>query len=177
MAADVQRVLALSSATTQKSLAELHTLLKEQRVAIAERYPEEHRAPALTAFPEGALDAADSAELFAVLVKPQLEALDRADGLRYGLSALGKPTVKDGRASVPTNSGETVELVLEDGAWKTTAFERRLEQNLNRARLNQQTLNENLKVFEELKRREAERKAREAAADPAAANGTDAAAP
>ncbi|MCA9538832.1 MAG: hypothetical protein KC620_08085 [Myxococcales bacterium] len=169
LARDVPALLAASSKATHDHLAALHALLKEQRVAFDERYPEEHRGPAKVAYPKGALEATDSAALFAALVQPELEKLEGGEGLKYGLTAYGSPAVRDDRATVPTHSGESYEFVLEDGVWKTTAFERPLEQNLNRARLHQQTLEENLKVFEELKRREAEKKAKEAAeAEPPA---------
>lgn len=162
---DVAAVLAYSTQATRDHLAALHTVLKDQRIAIGEKYPDDQRTAARAAFPEGVLEAKDAAELFAALVKPEIENLDRGPGLKFGLTALGAPSISGERATVPTQSGETVEFVLEDGKWKTTAFERALEQNLNRAKLNQQTLEENLKVFEELKRREeAKKKAAEEAA-------------
>lgn len=166
MAKDASAVLAASSQATHQTLAQLHTRLVEQRVAIDERYPEDARSGARTAFPSGLLESADSGALFGALVAPRLEALETSPGLAFGLTAMGRPTVTDQRASVPTQSGETVEFVLEDGVWRTTVFERPLEQNLNRLRLNEQTLTENLKVFDELKRRAA---AEAAQAAPASA--------
>ncbi|MEZ4435153.1 MAG: hypothetical protein R3F65_22335 [bacterium] len=165
MARDVGALLDASSAATRKQLAELQTLLQEQRVAIAERYPDDHRTDAKAAFPAGALEAADTAALFEALVEPELKKLDLDERLQYGMSALGRAnlTPTGDRATVTTRSGESVEFVLEDEVWKTTVFERAIEQNLNRAKLNRQVLEENLKVFEEMKRRE-EKKAREAAA-------------
>lgn len=163
MAKDVAAMLDASSAATRKQLAELHTLLQEQKVAIAERYPSEHQSEAKLSFPKGALEASDTAALFAALVEPELEKLDLDERIAYGMSALGKPSMGGAgdRATVTTQSSESIEFVLEDGSWKTTVFERAIEQNLNRAKLNRQTLEENLKVFEEMKRR-AEKKAKEA---------------
>lgn len=166
MQKDASALLAASSQSTHQSLAQLHTRLAEQKVAIDERYPAEERAGARSAFPAGLLEAADSAALFAALVAPRVEALDASPGLGFGLTAMGRPTVTDQRASVPTQSGETVEFVLEEGVWRTTVFERALEQNLNRVRLNEQTLAENLKVFDELKRRAAATAASAAASAP-----------
>ncbi len=166
-------LLSLSSASTHTLLVQLHTLLKEQAVAVAERYPEVHRRTAKLAYPAGALEATDSKALFAALVKPGLEGLETlemSDGLRFGMSVMGAPTIEGERASVATQSGESVEFVLEDGIWKATIFERAIEANLNRARLNQQTLEENLKVFRELdqraKRKKKKKKKKEAAAPP-----------
>jgi hypothetical protein len=166
MQKDAAALLAASSQATHQSLAQLHTRLAEQRTAIDEKYPVDERAGARGAFPTGLLDATDSAALFAALVAPKVEALQTSPGLAYGLTAMGRPTITDQRASVPTQSGETVEFVLEDGAWRTTVFERALEQNLNRVRLNEQTLAENLKVFDELKRRAAATAASTAASAP-----------
>lgn len=163
MAKDTERLLTLSSANTHTLLVQLHTLLKEQAVAVKERYPDEHRHAATLAYPKGALEAGDTKALFAALVAPGFEALELGDGLRFGMSAMGAPTVEAEHASVATQSGETVEFALEDGVWKTTTFERAIEANLNRARLNQQTLEENLKVFREVSQR-ATRKKKEAPA-------------
>lgn len=154
MARDGQALLAASSSTTHQVLAQLHTKLKEQRTAIDEKYRTDEKPAARAAFPKGTLEAKDSGALFTALIEPQLGTLETSEGLKWGMTAMGSPTVTGERASVPTQSGETIEFVLEDGVWKTTVFERPLEQNLNRARLNEQTLTENLKVFEELKRRE-----------------------
>ncbi len=156
---DVSAMLTYSTQATRDHLATLHTLLKEQRLAIAERYPEEHRAAARGAYPEGALDAADGPALFKAMVLPELEKLEHGRGLAFGMTSLGAPSVTEDRATVSTQSGETIEFALEDGKWKTTAFEGPLEQNVTRVRRNQQTLEENLKVFEEMKRR-AEAKAK-----------------
>ncbi|MEZ4472131.1 MAG: hypothetical protein R3F60_15320 [bacterium] len=166
MARDANALLARSSAATHQRLAELHTLLKEQRQAIAERYPDEHRAAARTAYPPEVLEAHDTGALFRALVAKRLEALETSDGLRYGLTVMGTPAGEGERVQVSTQSGETFEFVLEDGRYVTTAFERVLGRNLERARVYQQTLTENLKVFEELKRREANRRAKEEAAAP-----------
>lgn len=167
MAREVDALLDASSAATRKQLAELHTMLQEQRVAINERYPAENQADAKAAYPAGTLEAKDIAALFRALVEPEIAKLDLGEGLQYGMSALGRANLSAAgdRATVTTRSGESVEFVLEDDVWKTTVFERPIEQNLNRARLNRQTLEENLKVFEEMKRRE-EKKAREAEVAP-----------
>ncbi len=162
LAQDAPAILAAASANTQRALAQLHTKLKEQRAAIDERYPADAQAAARAAFPPAVLEAKDSAALFAALIEPQMKVLDRGPGLKWGMTVLGRPTVTDGRATVPTQSGETLEFVLEEGRWQTTAFERALELNLNRVKLNEQTLAENLKVFEELKRREADSQAKAA---------------
>ena len=169
LAKDADGLLGHTSAQTHSSLAELHTLLKEQRQTIADRYPAEHQGAAHTAYPPGALEAADTGALFQALIKPQLAALEVSDGLRFGLTVMGAPTVSGTHATVNTQSGETVDFVLEDGKWVTTTFERTLARNLERARQHQQTITENLKVFEELKRREAAKKAKEAEAAPPSA--------
>ena len=142
MARDANAILARSSAQTHQRLAELHTLLKEQRQAIAERYPEEHRAAARTAYPPGVLEAADTEALFQALVTSRLAALETTDGLRYGLTVMGTPTTDGEHSQVSTQSGETFEFVLEDGRYVTTTFERTLARNLERARIYQQTLTE-----------------------------------
>lgn len=157
---DVSGLLDASSARTHKLLAELHTLLKEQRTAIAERYPEEHRAETAVAFPPGVLEADDMVALFTALTKVELGQLERDERLAFGMSTLGRPSINGDRATVTTQSGETVEFVLEEDTWKTTVFERPIEQSLNRIKLNRQTLEENLKVFEEMKRRAAAEKAK-----------------
>lgn len=178
LARDVDGLLSRSSAQTHATLAELHTLLKEQRQTITDRYPAEHQGPARTAFPAGVLEAADTGALFRVLVQPQLEALEPSDGLRFGLTSMGKPSIHGDRATVNTQSGESLDFVLEDGRWVTTTFERTLARNLERAKQHQQIITENLKVFEELKRREAAKKAKEAeAAPPSAEAPASAAAP
>jgi len=161
---DTGRLLSVSSSNTHTLLVQLHTLLKQQGVAVAERYPEAHRHAAGLAYPKGTLEAADTKALFAALVAPGFAAQEAGPGLRYGMTAMGAPTVEGERATVATQSGETVEFALEDGTWKTTVFERSIEANLNRARLNQQTLEENLKVFGELKRRADSKKAKAAGA-------------
>lgn len=164
MAKDVAAILDASSASTRKHLAELHTAIKAQRTAIEERYPEEEKAAAKSSYPKGALEAKDSAELFAALTEPGLADLTFDDGLRYGMTTLGRANARDDRATVTTHSGETIEFVLEEGKWKTTVFERIIESNLNRARLNQQTLDENLRVFDEMRRRAEKEKAKAAEA-------------
>ncbi len=157
---DVSGLLDASSARTHKLLAELQTLLKEQRTAIAERYPEEHRTETAVAFPPGVLEADDMVALFTALTKVELGQLERDERLAFGMSTLGRPNINGDRATVTTQSGETVEFVLEEDTWKTTVFERPIEQSLNRIKLNRQTLEENLKVFEEMKRRAAAEKAK-----------------
>lgn len=166
MAKDTPAILSACSKQTHATLAELHTLLKEQRAAITTHYPEDHVPAARTAYSDGVLDAPDSAALFAALLAEELAALEATPGLKYGMSALGAATIDGDRATVPTQSGETVELVKEGDRWKITAFERPVEQNLNRVKLNQQTLTENLKVFQELRDREKRKKAKEAAQGP-----------
>ena len=168
MKKDAAAVLALSSKATHDKLAELHTLIKEQKTAIEERYPEEHRAPARTAFASGVLEAEDSAALFAALIAERLKELKATEGLKYGLTALGAPTITGTHATVPSHSGETIEMVFEDDKWRVTSFERSIEHNLSRIKLNQQTLAENLKVFDEMKRQERAKKAKAAAAARAA---------
>lgn len=165
LARDAAAMLDASSAQTRKQLAELHTLLKEQRTAIAERYPVEHKAGTAVAYPPGVLEADDTVALFEALVKVELDKLDLDERLTFGMTTLGRPNAKDDRATVTTQSGETIEFVLEDGTWKTTVFERPIEQSLNRVKLNRQTLEENLKVFEEMKRRAAAEKAKEEAGE------------
>lgn len=160
MEKDVAAILEASSETTQSRLSQLHTRLVEQRTAIEESYPEEHRSGARNAYPKGTLEAEDSRVLFAVLIEPKLKELKTGPGLKRGLSAQGSPTISDKRASLSTLGGETLEFVLgDDGHWRTTAFEQVLEQSLNQVKQNEQILAENLKVFEELKRREAAKKA------------------
>lgn len=160
MAEDPAALLDASSARTRTLLAELQTLLKEQRTAIAERYPDAFKGETSLAFPKGVLEAEDMVALFTALIQAESGALERDERLSFGLSTLGKPTVDGERATVTTRSDETIEFVLEEGVWKTTVFERPVEQNLNRVKLNRQTLEENLKVFEEMKRRAAAAKAK-----------------
>ena len=157
---DTGQLLVLSSSETHDLLAKLHTLLKQQRAAIEERYPKEHQHAARLSYPKGALEAADTQALFAALVAGSFKELEtkRPNGLRFGLTSMGAPTIQDGRASVATESGETVKFVLEDEQWKTTVFQRSVESNLNSAQLNQQTLEENLKVIGEINRRAAAKK-------------------
>lgn len=160
LAKDPTAVLAQSSTATHTHLAQLHTLIKEQRRAIEEKYPEDQRASARTAYPKGALKADDTGALFAALVMPKLEALEASDGLRFGLSIRGVPAVDGTTATVATQAGESLTFVHEDGKWVTTAFEASLKSSLDRVKLHQQALTQNLKVFEELKRREASKKAK-----------------
>lgn len=160
MAEDVAGLLDASSARTRTLLAEMQTLLGEQRTAIAERYPEAEKAGTAIAYPDGVLDAKDMVALFTALTKAELARLERDETLAFGMSTLGRPNVDGERATVTTQSGETVEFVLEEDVWKTTVFERPIEQSLNRVKLNRQTLEENLKVFEEMKRRAAAEKAK-----------------
>lgn len=156
LARDAAALLEMASPATHRHLAELHALLEGQARRFAQDYPGEHRPAAERTYPEAVLRAKDPAALFAALIEPQLAKLDRSPGLRYGLSAVGPPTVEGDRATVATRGGETIEFVRgEDGRWRTTAFEQQLEANLARARLNQQTLEENLQVFAELRRRAA----------------------
>jgi hypothetical protein len=162
MTRDAQALLAASSTTTHETLAQLQSKLQEQKTAISEKYRASDKEAARAAFPKGILEATDSGALFTALMAPQLATFDTSPGHKWGLTAMGSPTITEGRASVPTQSGETIEFVLEDNRWKTTVFERPLEQNLNRVRLNEQTLTENLKVFGELKRRDEAEKAKAA---------------
>ncbi len=164
---DTDALLAMSSSSTHDALAKLHAIFKRQRQAIEERYPEEHRYAARQAYPKGALEAEDAKALFAALVKPSLDQLEVSEGLRFGMSSMGAPIDKGEQgSSVATHSGETVDFVFEDGAWKTTVFELSVEANYKKAVLNQQTLEENLKVFTELKRRADAKAAKEKAAEP-----------
>ncbi len=156
---DTTAILANCSATTHQTLAQLHTLLKEQRIAIEEKYPKDQRELAYSAYPEGILEAEDSAALFAALIQKSMSELSFDEGLKYGLTRLGRSIINESRATVSTHSGESIEMILEEGKWKSTVFERALEQNLNKVRLNQQTLEENLKVFGEMKRKEETKKA------------------
>ncbi len=153
MKRDTEQLLALSSSKTHELLAQLQALLKQQGLAVKERYPDEHRHAAKLAYPKGVLESTDAKALFAALVEPGFAAQDTGDGLRYGMTVMGAPTVEGDRADVATQNGETVKFLQQDGVWKTTVFERAIEANLNRARLNQQTLEWNLNVFGELKRR------------------------
>ncbi|MBU0554145.1 hypothetical protein KKF91_08450 [Myxococcota bacterium] len=160
MAGDLSAVLATTSQTTHDHLAALLTLLKEQRRAFDEDYPEDFKLQARLIYPSAALNATDSEALFAALVGPDLKALKPDEGLHYGLSVAKQPVIEGDRATLTTRSGETLEMVLEEGRWKTTAFERAIEQDLRRARLNQQTLDHNLKIIAEMKRRAAEEAAK-----------------
>ncbi len=172
---DAAALLSLSSAATRKHLEELHALVQGQAGRIAKDYPDEHRTAARGAYPAGVLEAADAPALFAALVGPQLEKLEASPGLRWGLTSLGAPSIDGERASVSTQSGETLEFVREDGQWKTTAFEQQFQSNVNRLKLNQQTLDENLAVFQELARRAAAKQAAEAGAGAAPGSGPAAA--
>jgi hypothetical protein len=175
LAHDAAALLALSSAETRKHLDELHALVKGQATRIAKDYPPEHQQAARSAYPAGVLEAADAPALFAALVGPQLDKLEPTKGLRWGLTSLGAPSIDGDRASVSTQSGETLEFVREDGQWRTTAFEQHLQANVNRLKLNQQTLDENLAVFQELARRAAAKQAAEAGAAAAPGSGPAAA--
>ncbi len=167
-ARNYKALLACTSAKTHEDLAKLHTLLKEQRRTIEERYPEVHRGAAKGAYPKGALEAEDSAALFEALITPQADALEKGEGVAWGLTVMGAPTFREEKiASVVGHSGESVEFILTDeGVWKTTVFERPIEQARNRVQVFQQTLEENLKVFAELKRRDEAKKKEEAAKAP-----------
>ncbi len=167
MADDIAGLLDASSARTRTLLAEMQTLLREQRTAIDERYPDDEKAGTAVAYPDGVLAAGDMVALFTALVKPEFGKLDRNEELSFGMSTLGQPNIDGDRALVTTRSGETVEFVLEEDVWKTTVFERPIEQSLNRVKLNRQTLEENLKVFEEMKRRAAAEKAKKEGEEPA----------
>lgn len=166
VARDAKAVLAQTSTATHTKLAELHTLLKVQNRAIAEKYPEDQRLSARSAYPKGVLEAEDTGALFAALMAPKLDALDVTEGLKFGLSVRGLPS-DDGETTIlTTQAGESLTFVREDDKWVTTAFESAVQQSLERVKLHQQTLTQNLKVFEELKRRSASKKAKEEAAAP-----------
>lgn len=165
VAKDPQAVLAQTSTATHTKLAELHTLLKEQNRAIADKYPDDQKISARSAYPDGVLAAEDTGALFAALIRPKLEALEATDGLRFGLTVRGVPVVDGETAKLATQAGESLTFVREDDKWVTTAFEGAVQQSLERVKLHQQTLTENLKVFEELKRRAASKKAKAKAAD------------
>lgn len=166
MAKDVPRIRAAASSATEEKLVRLQGIFAKQRVQISTHYPAEHQATAYAIIPKNVLEAADADALFDALVTPQLEALKTDEGLQYGMSANGPVQVTENRATVTTQSKETIGFVLEDGVWKTTIFERQLDQNIERAQLNDRSLAENVKVLAELKRRAA-RKA-ESAATPGA---------
>lgn len=167
MARDAKGVLAQTSTATHTKLAELHTLLKEQNRAIAEKYPEDQRLSARSAYPAGVLEAEDTGALFAALMAPKLDALEVTDGLRFGLTVRGLPDDDGDTTILSTQAGESLTFVREDDKWVTTAFEPAVQQSLERVKLHQQTLTQNLKVFEELKRRAASKKAKAKAAAPA----------
>lgn len=160
MAKDPSAVLARTSAATHTHLAELHTLIKEQRRAIEEKYPADQKVSARTAYPDGVLEADDTGALFAALIKPKLDTLEMSDGLRFGLTIRGLPAVNGETATVTTQAGESLTFVQENGEWVTTAFEPAVQASLDRVKLHQQALTQNLKVFEELKRRAAAKKAK-----------------
>lgn len=160
MKKDPSAVLSHSSTATHTHLAELHTLVKEQRRAIDEKYPDDQKASARTAYPKGVLAAEDTGALFAALIAPKLDALETSDGLRFGLSNRGVPAVDGETATMATQAGESLTFVREDGKWVTTAFESSVKASLERVKLHQQALTQNLKVFEELKRRAAAKKAK-----------------
>ena len=153
IAKDPTRILEASSAATREKLAKLQTALKSQRDAIEANYPTDHKTTAYAVIPKAALDAPDAETLFVALITPQLEAMETSEGLRFGMSVKGRIHRDGDRARVTTQSKEVVEFVLEDGLWKTTIFERQLDQNIERTEVNARSLAENLKVLEELKRR------------------------
>ena len=163
IAKDATRLLQASSTATRDKLAKLQVALKSQRDAIETKYPADHKATAYAVIPKAALEAKDAETLFIALVTPQLEAMEVSEGLRYGMSVKGRVQRDGDHAKVTTQSQEVVEFVFEDGLWKTTIFERQLDQNLDRTDVNARSLAENLKVLEELKRR-ADRRARPAPA-------------
>ena len=167
MVKDLTRIRAASSASTEEKLEKLHGILKTQRAQIATHYPPEHQATAYAVIAKEILEAEDTEALFVALVTPQLEALEASEGLRFGMSATGPVQSGEAEAKVTTQSKETIGFVLEDGVWKTTVFERQLDQNIERAELNGRTLKENLQVIEELKRRAARKSG--AAAKPVSA--------
>ncbi len=155
MVKDLARLRAASSASTEEKLEKLHGILKTQRAQIATHYPPEHQTTAYAVIPKEILEASDTDTLFVALVTPQLDALETDDGLRFGMSATGPVQSGESESKVTTQSKETIGFVLEDGLWKTTVFERQLDQNIERAELNGRTLKENLQVLQELKRRAA----------------------
>ena len=163
MERDAAAVLDNASSKTHDLLVELQALLLAQARAIEEKYPANRRVPARAAYPVGTLEATSPDALFAALVSPHLIELEMSDGLAYGTSVAGLPRQSGDRATVSTHGGETIEFVLENGSWKTTAFERILARNLDRVRLNQETLDRNLTIFAEIERRAAERAASAAA--------------
>ncbi|MGK0360363.1 MAG: hypothetical protein ACI9U2_002676 [Bradymonadia bacterium] len=165
VARDAKAVLAQTSTATHTKLAELHTLLKEQNRAIAEKYPEDQRLSARSAYPKGVLGAEDTGALFAALMAPKLDILEVTDGLKFGLSVRGLPGAEGESTILSTQAGESLTFVREDDKWVTTAFESGVQQSLDKVKMHQQTLTQNLKVFAELKRRTS-KKAKAAAAAP-----------
>jgi len=157
MAKDMPKIRASCSSATGEKLAKLHGILKTQKAQISGHYPADHQATAYAIIPKEILDAPDQEALFIALITPQLEALETGEGLHYGMSANGPIQKGDGQATVSTQSKESIGFVQEDGLWKTTIFERQLDQNIERAELNGRSLTENLKVLEELKRRAAKK--------------------
>ncbi len=152
---DTPTVLSCASAHTGELLAQLQIMLQDQRTTIVEKYPADQREVALISYPKGIFDAHDSTELFSLLTRATFDGYTNMEGLKSGMTVAGSITMSDStHASIPVRSGEIIEFVLEDGKWMTTAFERQLTQNLQRLTVNQQTLEKNLTVLEELKRRE-----------------------
>ena len=126
-------------------------LLQEQNRAVREDYPPEHRFGARGAYPEGVLSAPGPAALMAAFLRDRSSQLKRSPGLTFGLSARGSATVLDTSATVATQSGETIHLNLEDGAWRLSIWEASFEQNLERIQANHTTLQRNLETVKKTK--------------------------
>lgn len=156
-------VLELCTAETRKQVTDLHGLLAAQSKIIGESYPEPQRVAARAAYPAGLLDAKSPETLFGALIERGLKDLPASEGLEFGMTAQGRPSIEGEQASVTSQAGEAYEFRLEGGEWKAQTFEREVSATINRARLFQQTIDENLNVIAELNRLEVARKARDAA--------------
>ena len=151
---DASELLACSTVHTNELLAQLQTMIQEQRTAIEEKYPPEHQDAARLAYPQGIFEARDSIELFTLLTQKAMSELGSPEGIRSGFRTQGSPLSSNPSQKLfTTKAGENIEFVLEDGKWKTNIFETALSQNVQRLQVNQETLEKNLKAFEELKRR------------------------
>ena len=144
---DTKGLIEQTSAKTRETLRKLHEKARQQYAQIKTAYPPEHAMGAWGAYPPGLLSAETPVELFKALAAQRLSGLERGPGLKYGMSASGSPVVLRDTANVATKSGESITFTLEDGVWRTTAFEVVLTRNLERMVLNEQTLAENLKAL------------------------------
>ncbi|MEE2788246.1 MAG: hypothetical protein VX589_12960 [Myxococcota bacterium] len=147
LANDAEKILARCSSKTRALLTEMLKLARAQSTAFRQSYPPEFALGARGVYPPGLLTAQSELALFTALIQSRANALNRSDGLRYGLSASGHPVILGGTATVATKAGESIEFVQEGGAWFTKVFEPVLARNLERFQLNQRTLEENLKAI------------------------------